>query len=90
MMIYIPTGRDFWKAVALFAYRRWVRPGDKMPVGIPGNRDPDTPCNSYEPVEWKTPMWNNCQTDGHYLCKECCHRMVRADDEEDGDCHDND
>ncbi len=72
--IRIPTGRDFWKTIALFAYRRWAEPGEKKPVGVPGNRDPDNPCTAYEPVEWRVPVWNDCQTDGHYLCAECCHR----------------
>jgi hypothetical protein len=81
--ISIPTARDFWKAVCLFAYRRWAIPGEKKPVGIPGNRDPDIPCGSYEPIEWKTPAWNDCQTDGHYLCDECCHRAPHANNEPD-------
>ncbi len=70
----IPTGRDFWKVIALFAYRRWAIPSEKKPVGVPGNRDPESPCTAYEPLEWRAPTWNDCQTDGHYLCAECCHR----------------
>lgn len=30
--------KAFWRAVALFAYRRWVMEGDPKPVGVPGNR----------------------------------------------------
>jgi hypothetical protein len=84
LTLHIPTGRDFWKAIFLFAYRRWAIPGEKKPVGIPGNRDPDYPCSGYEPVPIElarqlsfnsgNPFWQDCQTDGHYLCAECCHR----------------
>lgn len=74
IIISIPTGRDFWKAVALFAYRRWAVPGEKKPVGVPGNRDPDAPCSAYEPIRRSKTTWADCQTDGHYLCDECCHR----------------
>ena len=81
--IKIPTGSDFWKAVALFAYRRWAIPGEKKPVGIPGNRDPENPCSAYEPIpRHKEPAWDDCQTDGHYLCAECCHRAPKEEDEE--------
>lgn len=79
LSITIPTARDFWKAVALFAFRRWWRGYAEKPVGVPGNRDPDAPCSGYEPVEWKFPAWRDCQTDGHYLCGECCHRAPRED-----------
>ena len=79
--IKIPTGRDFWKAIALFAYRRWAIPGEKKPVGIPGNRDPDHPCAAFEPLWKNRETWDDCQTDGHYLCDECCHK-AQPDDEE--------
>lgn len=72
--ISIPTGRDFWKWLALFAYRRWARPDEKKPVGIPGNRDPDHPCEAYAPRRRGPFEWADCQTDGHWLCAECCHR----------------
>jgi hypothetical protein len=82
--INIPTGRDFWKAVCLFAYRRWAKPGHKKPVGIPGNRDPDCPCTGFEPTpRHKGPAWDDCQTDGHYLCDECCHKAPRYEYEDD-------
>lgn len=64
--------KTFWRAVALFAYRRWVTPGTIKPVGIPGNRDPVSPCAGYEPVKRAGYTWD-CQGDGHYLCKACCH-----------------
>ncbi len=80
----IPTGRDLWKVIALFAYRRWAIPGQKKPVGVPGNRDPDSPCTAYEPTKPSLDAWGDCQTDGHYLCKECCHRMTSLDEDQEG------
>jgi hypothetical protein len=75
--------RPFWRWLALFAYRRWARPGEPKPVGIPGNRDPDHPCPSYEPRPRRWNDFADCMTDGHYLCKECCHR----DEDHDPDSH---
>lgn len=66
--------RSFWRATALFAYRRWARPAGSRPLGIPGNRDPEHPCSSYEPRKLLPGDWNDCLTDGHFLCAECCHR----------------
>lgn len=65
-----------WKAVALFAYRRWSKgsPDATMPVGVPGNRDPEHPCTAYAPRPFELPDWNDCETDGHYLCRDCVHR----------------
>lgn len=74
---------SFWRAVARWAYRRWAaahgpeRRGDGRlvkPVGVPGNRDPDHPCESYAPRPRQFGDWDDCLTDGHYLCRECCHR----------------
>lgn len=75
----IPTSRDLWRAVARFAYRRWVRHGDPKPTGIPGNRDPDAPCTAYAPRPWREGDFRDCMTDGHYLCGECCHRAQGCD-----------
>lgn len=64
-----------WRAIAMFAYRRWRRYGPSgIPVGVPFNRDPDNVCRVYEPGEARDDDWVKCQTDGHYLCEECCHR----------------
>ncbi len=43
------------------------------PVGAPGIRDPELPCEDYRPIgtaygdEYKA----TCQTDGHYMCEKC-------------------
>ena len=72
--IKIPTARGFWRAVALFAYRRWARSEPVKPVGVPGNRDPLAPCHAFSPRARQFDDWGDCQTDGHYLCAECAHR----------------
>jgi hypothetical protein len=66
--------RAFWASVAIFAWRRLVRPGEPKPWGIPGNRDPENVCDAYEPRKSRLNDWTDCLTDGHALCKECCHR----------------
>lgn len=65
--------RAAWRWLALFAYRRWARPESRKPVGIPGNRDPDQPCESYAPRPRGIGDWRDCQGDGHYLCAGCAH-----------------
>lgn len=76
--------RSFWRSVALFAYRRWVRPGGPKPVGIPGNRDPDNPCRVFEPRPRRPGDFADCLGDGHYLCRECCHKDRDRDPEDAG------
>jgi hypothetical protein len=67
--------RSFWRSVALFAYRRWAVPDQRKPVGIPGQRDPDHPCHAYAPRRRGGWEWGDCETDGHYLCVQCAHRV---------------
>lgn len=68
--------RAFWRAVALFAWRRWAEPGWQLPDGVPGNRDPAAPCTAYAPTS--EPFgWRGCQGDGHYLCSGCGHHVAR-------------
>ena len=41
-------------------------------VGIPGQRDPDAPCDAYLPTGRGQRARNlDCMGDGHYLCREC-------------------
>lgn len=75
LSITIPTAQDFWAWLARFAYRRWAKPVEKMPMGIPGNRDPDAPCAAFAPRPKRSNDFGDCQTDGHYLCGECCHKV---------------
>jgi hypothetical protein len=65
--------RRFWKWLTLFSYRRWARdPEGRKPVGVPHNRDPEHPCESYAPRKRVAGDWS-CQGDGHYLCEGCRH-----------------
>ncbi len=71
----------FWLWLCRFAYRRLCRKvggEDKRPVGIPAQRDPDNPCESYSPRIKYGGDWSDCQGDGHYLCNECCHYSEKA------------
>ena len=71
-----PTFADFWPWLAKMAYRRCMQrapASNQKPVGIPGNRDPLNPCTGFEPRPRKNGDWGACQSDGHYLCRECCH-----------------
>jgi hypothetical protein len=65
--------KRFWLWLARFAYRRCAVPVKRAPVGLPLMRDPDARCNSYEPRLWQMGDFRDCQSDGHYLCRECCH-----------------
>lgn len=45
-------------------------------LGSPGVRDPDAPCSAFHPGE---PLEDgDCDTDGHYLCRECRHISLVA------------
>jgi hypothetical protein len=66
--------RSLWRAIALFAYRRWARAESLKPTGIPGNRDPESPCDGYAPRRREIGNWA-CSGDGHYLCHGCAHHV---------------
>jgi len=48
-------------------------------IGTIGVRDPDYPCEGFNPVgaafrqvtESDLCSWSRCETDGHYMCTEC-------------------
>jgi len=50
---------------------RWLEP-----IGAPEVRDPEYPCRSFQPVNtiYGDDCQGTCQTDGHYLCRECVNR----------------
>lgn len=81
--ITLPTMRDFWRVVAIFAYRRWATPAAQKPTGIPGNRDPEFPCPAFAPRPRQFGDFRDCQTDGHYLCADCCHRAPPEEGQDD-------
>lgn len=69
--------KGFWKWICLFAWRKWVG-GLKgpMPMGVPHVRDPENPCTWFEPFPNAEPD-GRCETDGHYLCCICVHRVTK-------------
>jgi len=49
--------------------------------GAPYLRDPESPCDTFEPVSLSyEDKFPRCETDGHYLCKECCHKVTPSTD----------
>lgn len=69
------------KRMALWLWRlalRLLKPTKEKPVGIPYQRDPDSPCDFYEPSKRGQWTFGDCETDGHYLCGNCCHRHEAA------------
>lgn len=72
--------KTLWKHVAHFAYRRIAGPNVTKPIGVPFNRDPEIPCAGFEPRKYKPGDWRDCQTDGHYLCKDCAHCEIKEND----------
>ena len=62
----------FWRWLCLFAFRRWKTEFRGNPVGVPGERDPRFPCQSYMPRPRATHDMPHCRfPDGHYLCWTC-------------------
>lgn len=64
---------NFWRWLMRLSYRKLKGNQPILPTGIPGIRDVDAPCTGYAPR--KRVMGDalpECETDGHYLCKECC------------------
>lgn len=63
-----------YKKLTLFFYSLWIKhEGVDIPVGIPGNRDPNAKCEYYKPIKHKQGVYypSTCNGDGHYLCKKC-------------------
>lgn len=66
--------------LALFFWRQYMK---RVPVphpdGIPYERDPQAPCEFYEPFKRKGRWYfDDCDTDGHYLCDKCIHKKNRS------------
>lgn len=57
------------------------------PVGAPGVRDPELPCDSFQPggTAYGKTATGNCETDGHYLCGTCVNREPFKLSEEEGE-----
>ena len=72
--------KNFWRWLCIFAYRRAGLTIKEKPTGLPFNRDPEDPCSAFEPRKTRLGEWSDCQTDGHYLCRECVHNAHRGDE----------
>ena len=73
MRLEVDTAKT-WMALAGFCYRRACGVNKQEPDGIPGRRSPEAFCDGYEPRKKRQGDWDDCMTDGHYLCYKCCHR----------------
>lgn len=66
----------FRLALNCWRFAIWFAKTNNMkPVGIPHQRDPDAPCEFYEPTRRTPNLWQDCETDGHYLCNKCFHNL---------------
>jgi len=67
----------FWLWLCRYTYARATKPARRPPVGLPLMRDPNFPCNVFEPG----PRGGfRCFGDGHYLCHECAHFVPDIED----------
>ena len=74
---------NLWLWLCRFSYKKMKVSIDKLPVGIPGMRDPDNRCPGYAPRKRMTSDANaDCESDGHYLCNECAFKTVKEEKEE--------
>lgn len=67
----------------IFLYRFLVNNLKRIevkPIGLPLQRDPDAPCEYYEPHRKGTYDFQYCETDGHYLCQKCGHRKIEPNE----------
>lgn len=76
--------KSFWLWLTRFAYYRVYNKRGKVPVGLPGNRDPDNVCVNYFPVLNPSGL-GPCLTDGHYLCAECEWHEKECEESDDND-----
>jgi hypothetical protein len=58
-------------AEVLIAVAKYL-PAQKDPDALAGVRDPDNPCDSFEPIgDDQLAIDRDCRGDGHYLCEKC-------------------
>lgn len=70
-MIEVKRTYPFWTWLMRFAYKRIKSDQKFTGIGVPGLRDKENPCPFYAPVTNKNNWLPECESDGHYLCKEC-------------------
>ncbi len=64
----------FWTKILWLAYRHLIDKGI-CPVGVPGVRDIEFRCDAFDPRPARFDPHPTCETDGHYLCEKCCHKV---------------
>lgn len=67
--------------ICRWSFKQVAKPLSKAPMGIPFIRDPENPCENFMPMKRANNAWADCETDGHYLCKECALRKVETEQE---------
>lgn len=68
-----------WRALCLFSFRQWQTSYRGHPVGVPGERDPLSPCSAYAPQPARPHDNPICAyPDFHYLCEQCGENSLRA------------
>lgn len=65
------------------AWRELLREvnGGRPIDGVPGMRDPDAVCVDFDPIDDRGTYAagdGRCDTDGHYLCRECRHISAQS------------
>lgn len=67
------------KRITMFFWRKYMK---RVPIphphGIPYERDPEATCEFYEPFKRSKWYFQDCETDGHYLCGKCIHNVKNA------------
>lgn len=63
----------FWLWLLRLSYTKIATASPELPDGVPGFRSKDNPCTGYSPRKVLLFDYRECEGDGHYLCKECCH-----------------
>ncbi|WP_438423108.1 hypothetical protein [Aquimarina macrocephali] len=66
---------NFWLWLGRLCFRKLSKPKKVLPDGIPGRRSETALCTGYNPRKRKPGDYIECETDGHYLCDECCHNI---------------
>lgn len=55
-----------------FAFKKINSNQNFTGIGVPGLRDKENPCDWYMPNKnIHLNLHGDCESDGHYLCKEC-------------------
>lgn len=67
-----------WRAVCLYAFKKWGHAYKGHPIGVPGERDPLFPCSAYQPRPRNDGNASLCETDYHYLCHNCAENRHNA------------